>query len=411
MLRPSVPCNEETRLADLYDYEILDTPAAEDFDKIVHLASRICNAPISLVSLVDAHRQWFKSKLGLNNMETTREVSFCAHAINQDNIFVVPDAIADERFHDNPLVTGDPGIRFYAGVPLISPRGNRLGTLCIIDKVPRNLTDGQKENLAVLGMQVVKLMELHKTNNRLKEITKKDQQRHMELERISQMQQRVISIIAHDIRSPLYSLKSLLQLIPDKQDGISHPAIYLDIGITQLNSTLSLLDNLVEWGRAQMKGEGIEYRPCNLFEMVKEVIKELQIATEIKGISLRNHVEPGIKISTDENMLRFILRNLLTNAIKFTKMGGITVDAVLSEEALLVKVEDTGIGIPASLLTTLFSGQKKTSRKGTQNEAGSGLGLSLVTAFIEKMNGSIRAEGWEGKGTAITFILPVRKEA
>ena len=141
---------------------------------------------------------------------------------------------------------------------------------------------------------------------------------------------------------------------------------------------------------------------------MKEVQKELQIPSQVKGISLRNHIEPGIKILTDENMLRFILRNLLTNAIKFTKMGGIAVDAILSDEALLVKVEDTGIGMPAVLLPLLFHGQKKISRKGTQNEMGAGLGLSLVKEFIEKMNGSIRAEGVEGRGTAITFILPVK---
>ena len=254
MLRPPIPCNEESRLADLYDYKILDTSVEEDFDGIVRLASKICNAPISLISLVDAHRQWFKSKLGLDSTETNREISFCAHAINQDKIFVVQDAATDERFLDNPLVTGEPGIRFYAGVPLVSPHGNRLGTLCIIDRVPRNLTDSQEENLALLGMQVVKLMELHKANNRLKQITQKEQLQRMELERISKMQQRIISIMAHDIRSPLHSLKSLLQLIPGKQAGISQPAMYLDIGIAQLNSTLGLLDNLVEWGRIQMKG-------------------------------------------------------------------------------------------------------------------------------------------------------------
>ncbi len=162
-----IPENEAERLEALRRYELLDTPAEAGFDDITALAAQICEAPIALISLVDAHRQWFKSKVGLAAGETPRDVSFCAHAIDGPDILEVPDALEDERFRDNGLVAGGPRIRFYAGAPLIAPDGFGLGTLCVIDRVPRRLTPMQRDALARLGRQVVTLMELRLANYRL----------------------------------------------------------------------------------------------------------------------------------------------------------------------------------------------------------------------------------------------------
>ncbi len=142
-----IPLNEVERIIDLRALEILDTPPEERFDRITRIAQRLFDVPIALVSLVDEDRQWFKSRLGLDAAETPRELSFCAHAILDDGILLVPDAHSDERFRDNPLVTGDPRIRFYAGAPIDSPSGNKMGTLCVIDRKPRELS---AEDLATL---------------------------------------------------------------------------------------------------------------------------------------------------------------------------------------------------------------------------------------------------------------------
>lgn len=151
----------------LWQYEILDTMPEEIFDDLTELAARICEAPIAMITLVDEKRQWFKSKIGVTVNETSRDISFCGHAIEQSDLFIVPDATLDKRFAKNPLVTSDPKIRFYAGAPLITPDGHTLGTLCVIDKVPRQLSADQQQALRVLARHVMTQLELRRHSREL----------------------------------------------------------------------------------------------------------------------------------------------------------------------------------------------------------------------------------------------------
>jgi diguanylate cyclase (GGDEF)-like protein len=154
MANQPIPVNEVERIIDLRALEILDTPSEERFDRITRIARKIFDVPIALISLVDEKRQWFKSRCGLDVTETPREVSFCAHAIMGDDPLQVTDATLDERFQENPLVTTDPKIRFYAGCPIDSPDGNKLGTLCIIDRRPRELDQDDLQVLRDLSSMV-----------------------------------------------------------------------------------------------------------------------------------------------------------------------------------------------------------------------------------------------------------------
>jgi GAF domain-containing protein len=155
-----VPANEAERLRTLRAYKILDTKPEERFDELTQLAALICGTPISLISLIDTNRQWFKSRFGLDLRETPRAQAFCTHAIMQPEMFVVPDASKDERFAQNPLVTGDLHVRFYAGAPLAARDGHLLGTICVMDREPHTLTDAQKKALQILGRLVIANIEL-----------------------------------------------------------------------------------------------------------------------------------------------------------------------------------------------------------------------------------------------------------
>ena len=160
--------DETARLAALREYRILDTEPERAFDDLALLASQICETPIALITIVDAERQWFKAHAGLSETETPRAVSFCAHAIQQRGLFIIHDAREDARFQDNPFVTGGPFVRFYAGAPLLTPEGHALGTLCVIDSVPRTLTPRQRDALDALRRQVQAQLELRRNLHELR---------------------------------------------------------------------------------------------------------------------------------------------------------------------------------------------------------------------------------------------------
>jgi GAF domain-containing protein len=167
-MKPAIkPNSEAARLEALRQYSILDTPSEQAYDDFTALASFICQVPIALISLVDAERQWFKSKVGLEVNQTARNISFCGHTILSNKTLVVKDALSDPRFWDNPLVTSAPDIRFYAGAPLINPAGYTLGSLCVIDRKPRDLSSPQKTALEALARQVVTQLELRRVSSKL----------------------------------------------------------------------------------------------------------------------------------------------------------------------------------------------------------------------------------------------------
>lgn len=169
MQRPPKPENETERLAALRGYEILDTGPESGYDDLVMIASAVCGMPMGSVSLIDADRQWFKARLGIDDPETPRDAAFCAHAILEpETLMVVPDATEDPRFRDNPFVLGKPGIRFYAGAPLLGTEGLPLGTLCVMDRQPRDLQRHQIEALNALSRQVSRLLELRRASKALK---------------------------------------------------------------------------------------------------------------------------------------------------------------------------------------------------------------------------------------------------
>lgn len=192
------PPNEAARLAALERYAILDTEPEQSFDDLTLLASFICKTPVALISLIDGHRQWFKSRVGISVSETPREVAFCSTAIQQTEIFVVPDALQDERFRNNPFVVSDPHIRFYAGAPLINEDGYALGTICVVDQTPRELTPEERDALKALSRLVLAQMEFRRNLILLKEAlsdrTKEEHEREQELLKVQATLMRVLGL-------------------------------------------------------------------------------------------------------------------------------------------------------------------------------------------------------------------------
>lgn len=194
-MKPAIPDCESQRLAALYEYEILNTEPEADFDNLVRLAAHIFQVPISVISLIDRHHQWFKASLGLQTCQTIREVSFCAHTILDPEPLVVLDTWDDPRFFDHPFVLGEPHIRFYAGVPLMTPTGYALGALCVVDQVPREITSEQLEMLQALGQQVVNQLELRRNLIQLKKVDLERQQKEQDLQQKNEVLQAIFQHI------------------------------------------------------------------------------------------------------------------------------------------------------------------------------------------------------------------------
>lgn len=387
--------HEEERLLELYRYELLDTSAEEEFDEIVQLASRICNTPISTITLVDSHRQWFKARVGTQEDENPRELSFCAHVVaDETDLFTVEDASQDHRFHDYPNVTGNPHIRFYAGVPLVTRNGHRIGALCVINSRPQNLTEEQSFALRVLGHQVVKLAELRLNNKYL----------HTYQSRLVQqaaMQNKILSIVAHDVKAPLVSLHSIVELSQDDILTEEMKFEMIEIWKKQLDNTMSLLGNLIEWGKLQVSTDIFLQQPIDLHAVADDELQKCSVAAGVKNIQLQNDLPARFPLYGDENIIRFIIRNIVANAIKFTENGRISIAARRNKNRVALTVTDTGVGMTAEQAQNLVTGKHAMVGLGTRNEKGSGLGFMLLRDFVAMLDGAITIDSTPGKGTSV----------
>jgi GAF domain-containing protein len=240
MIAASIPENESERIAALRHYRILDTEREVAFDDLAQLASTICAAPIALISLVDTSRQWFKAHVGLEARETSRSGSFCAHALHGADVFIVRDALADPRFAANPLVLGEPHIRFYAGAPLTSAQGLNLGTLCVIDRRPRVLDEHQRGALVTLARQVMALLELR-----------------IEAGEGERLKKDFAATVSHELRTPLTSIHGCLALLAAGVMGeLSIDAREL-VSVAERNSIrlMNMINELLDFERLE-RGDG-----------------------------------------------------------------------------------------------------------------------------------------------------------
>lgn len=397
--------DEQARLEALWAYDILDTPAEEDFDEIVELASKICGVPISLITLIDQRREFRKAKYGIEGQNTPREYTFCTHAIEQDDLMEVVDATEDDRFYNNPFVKGNPNIRFYAGMPLQTSDGYKLGTLCVIDTKPQHLDELQRSALKTLAKQVMTLIEMRHKVKELKSALKTVDEQSRKLETLNQHNTRLLSIIGHDIRNPLAGIKSILNLVKEgfvEQDEFMEICGELD---QQVDSTIDLLSNLVEWG-VRGRQSTMNRQDIDLKNVLGEVVRNNTPLAKNKNLHLELDCPGEIRVNADEDMVRFIVRNLIQNAVKFTDTGKITVHVQRVATETAISVKDTGRGMKPEVRERLFNWAARKSEPGTKGEAGSGLGLVMCKEFVDAHSGKIDVKSDEGVGSEFIITLP-----
>ena len=390
---------EIVRLQTLKEYKILDTLPEEMFDDITSLASTICEMPISLISLIDEDRQFFKSHHGIELNETPIELSVCKHAIESDeDMFEVINLREDKRFKDNLLVTEDPKIVSYFGIPLKSIKGVAFGTLCVIGREKKKLNQQQKEALKVLSRQVANLLELRKSNFLLKTYQKK-------LENYTNESREFTYIAAHDLKAPVRGINSFLNIIEKKYNDIwdEKDKKYLDIIFDNISRMDNLILDLMNY--ANSTSIEISKEKIDVDAMVHDIFDNLCKNLNITNAKFKTNALPIIINST--NAINLIFNNLINNSLKYQKKEAIPkIEIVCTEKKTewIFEVKDNGIGIAQEYFETVF---KPFKRLHLQSEyPGSGLGLAATKKLIEILNGDIWIKSIEGKGTNFIFRIP-----
>jgi two-component sensor histidine kinase len=355
---------EVERLAALRSFGVLDTPRDQRFDKIVELAAELCQAPIAVINLIDEHRQWFKSEVGLGVRETPLETSLCAHVILQPGLTVIPDTLADARMRDNPLCLGAPNLRFYAGAVLETDDGLPLGTLCILDHQPRDLSDQQRRVLSTLAEQVMSQLQLKRQLRKAQELSEE---------------------VDHRVRNSLSLVQAFL-MVQSRQIEDEDSKRMLGLASARVSSIAQIHDQLHRSG---------SLTEVDLHEFVTRLAASLgQHAPENVTISV--DMPTMIARAREGTNIGILLNEFITNAFRHAfpdgRAGHVSVKGERRNHGLALSIADDGVGLP----------------EGFDPEKASGLGMRLARSLVKQFGGELNwATG--RSGTAFTFHLPLQR--
>lgn len=395
------PDNEVERLEALYAYDILDTPPEGGYDDLTEIAAQIFGVPISLISLVDDGRQWFKSRRGLEAMETSRDVAFCAYAIRDTSApLVVPNALNDRRFAENPLVLESPNIRFYAGAPLVTPRGYAIGTLCVIAPHALDPTEAQLSALSALARQVVAQLELRRSALRYRAAEERARQA-VEAER------ELMATVSHELRTPtnaVIGFAELLEQTPLTPEQLDYSKLIVQSGELLLN----LIGDILDVARLEAGKLRIHATALGLPDIVHHVIRLLNHLAIEKGVALCAQLpeEPLPLACGDRTRVTQVLVNLVGNALKFIEQGSVSIRLVHLGDRLRCEVRDTGPGLSVEQQSRLFQRFEQADATIAVKYGGTGLGLAISHRLIENMGGQIGCASELGQGATFWFELP-----
>lgn len=414
---PPLHPEEAARLRALRDSGLLDTPPEAAFDEATALASRLTHSPIALVSLVDEHRQWFKSRHGLDAAQTPRDVAFCAYAIlTPGQPFVVENALEDERFSDNPLVVEAPNVVFYAGVPLLDPQSDLpLGTLCVIDHEPRQLSAELLENLRSVARLVEALITSHQNARSLDVALTRTEASEARLaattvraEAATKAKANFLATMSHEIRTPLNGIVGMTGLLAKTPlDEIQRQ--YAQTLVDSAELLTEVVSDVLDYSKLEQGKVGLESIDFDPLAAVEKAVACFEGKAAASGTELAivpSATLPGSVIG-DPARLRQIVLNLVGNAVKFTDAGSITVGIDVEGTSLTITVCDTGMGIPPDAQDHIFEAFTQADQTTTRRFGGSGLGLAICSRFATLMGGRLEVQSEVGVGTTFTLHTPV----
>jgi signal transduction histidine kinase len=392
---------EHRRVEALYRYEILDTMAESKFDGLTRLASRICDAPVSLINLMDYSRQWTKSSFGMDmaGNDMPRQDTVCHYTIQDDEVLEIENLEEDERFSQKWYVRESPNLRYYAGAPLTTSDGYRIGSLCIMDWQKRKMTEQQREDLKIIAAEVISQLEL--------------KYREKKLQRLNRQKDKLIRTVSHDLRNPLIGIIGTAEILQEEYEDeeLLELVEIIENSGNQMYATISeLLDSGILEEDQQQLNDDLE-DPRELLEKIRELF-QFTIKQKHQQLILNVVNEPP-EVNLDRHKFSRMIGNLVSNAIKFTpKEGMITLELDYEEGSnprLITRVKDTGMGIPESYIPHLFSdNNEEIRRSGTQAESSYGMGLNIVKRIADLHDGEIKVESEEGKGTTFEIRLPAK---
>lgn len=520
MIEPLKPQDELARVTELHDLCVLDTPLEERFDRLTRTARRLFGVSVALVSLVDHDRQWFKSRQGLDDLETPRSISFCGHAILNPGAFVVEDAALDVRFADNPLVTGPVGIRFYAGMPLQGPNGHQVGTLCLIDQKPRHFTPDDVAALRDLASAVSDQLankslsqavkSARESETRLRQITDtlpaliayRDQNQRFifhnkayeeilnldsaqihghtvaelispnaygpvhdkadealrgypvrfertyitrngdhriydmqyfpsygegadedkvigffslgaditELKRIDRMKTEFISTVSHELRSPLTSIRGSLGLIAGGVAGVLPDAAksLVDIAKNNCERLIRLINDILDSEKIESGKVRLDLQVVNMGQLVAQAVSANEGFASQHGVTVEvQAADEALQAHIDSDRVIQVVTNLLSNAVKFSPSEGcVQVRVLRVAQRVRVEVLDSGPGIPQDFQGRIFQKFSQADSSDSRQKGGTGLGLNISRALVEKMGGEIGFTTVENAGSTFFFEFP-----
>ncbi|MDR5590116.1 GAF domain-containing sensor histidine kinase [Christiangramia sp. SM2212] len=398
MINPAVPLNELKRLESLRELDIIDSLPEEAYDSITKLASYICKTPIAVVNMIDSERNWFKSKFGTDLTGSTRQESFCGHTILDPELLLeVPDTTQDERFKDNPFVTSDTSIKYYAGISLLDNNGLPMGTLCVYDSKEHHLNQDQKIALKALGKQVEMLFESRRKNKILEDLK-------LELNENNRVLTEFASTVSHDLKMPLANMILTADILKVKYaskldtQGLEYIDYLKQSGLTLSDYISGLLDHYSS--SRTYSGTNEEFF---LNDLLEDIIDLLQIAENCEI----NIPDNNLKLYGNSAALGQIFMNLISNSLKYNNNEKIFIDIDCTEnrEFFNFSIKDNGIGIPLEKQNKIFELFATAADADRRGRKGHGIGLSTVKKLIETLGGNIKLTSDRDQGALFEFTI------